>query len=129
MVILGKLREDERISTVDLARQAGVPDAFLAKLLRQLGKHDLLDGQKGHHGGYRLARPPQNIPLMMVLHGLEEGDMPAPTECAMGVRPCNPQKPCLLHHRWSAAIQPMLDMLNTMTVADLALNRACDPSD
>ena len=124
MVVLAKLTAEERISAVDLAHRAGVPDAFLAKLLRQLGRHHLVEGQKGHHGGYRLARPPTQIRLLEVLSGLEDHELSTQTECALGARPCNPQHPCALHHRWSAAIQPMTDMLTNMTVAQLTENEA-----
>lgn len=128
MVVLGKLPEPDRISAMDLAHQAGVPDAFLAKLLRQLGRAGIVEGLKGHHGGYRLARPASQIRLIDVLTGLEETDHAVHTECALGARPCNPQHPCTLHHRWSAAVRPMTDLLHQMTVADLTTNSSADGS-
>lgn len=122
MVVLGNLPPDGRISAMDLAHQAGVPDAFLAKLLRQLGRRGLVDGQKGHHGGYRLAREAKAIRLMEVLHGLDESDGAVKTECALGARPCNSQTPCRLHNRWTTAIHPMIEMLDQMTVAELTVH-------
>ena len=122
MAVLGKLPNPDRISAMDLANQAGVPDAFLAKLLRQLGRSGLVEGQKGHHGGYRLARDASQIRLIEVLCGLEEGSRAPQMECALGAHPCNHQQFCAFHLQWSAAITPMVEMFNTMTVAELTKN-------
>lgn len=122
MVVLGRLGEADRISVVELAAEAAVPDAFLSKLLRHLGRHGIVDGMKGHHGGYRLARPASQIKLVDVLNALDEHAGADKLECALGARPCNPDRPCALHHRWQAAITPMLDLLHDLTVEQLVKN-------
>ena len=128
MVVLGRLGEAERISVVDLATQAAVPHAFLSKLLRHLGRHGIVEGLKGHHGGYRLARPAAAIKLVDVLNALDDHEGAEQLECALGARPCNPEQPCALHHRWQAAITPMLDLLHDLTVAQLVQNEGREQS-
>ena len=128
MVVLGRLGVTERISVVDLAARAAVPDAFLSKLLRLLGRHGIVEGLKGHHGGYRLARPSSEIKLVDVLHALDDHEGPEQLECALGARPCNPDRPCALHHRWHAAITPMLDLLHDLTVEQLVQNDGLEQS-
>lgn len=124
IVVLGRLGAEQRIAATELASQAAVPDAFLSKLLRQLARRGLVDGIKGHHGGYRLARPASEIHLADVLHALEEHESMDHTECALGARPCNPNHPCPLHNRWQAAISPMLELLHSLTVEQLVQNEA-----
>ncbi len=128
MVVLGRLEGTERISVVELATRAAVPDAFLSKLLRHLGRHGIVEGLKGHHGGYRLGRSASEIKLVDVLNALDDHEGAEQLECALGARPCNPGQPCALHHRWQAAINPMMELLHDLTVEQLVHNDGLEQS-
>jgi Rrf2 family protein len=66
---LARLREGEGppLASYTLARTQGLPEEFLIKPLRQLVAAGVLRSRKGHHGGYRLARPPATITLLEVV--------------------------------------------------------------
>jgi Rrf2 family protein len=85
--------------TADLAERTGVPEAYLAKILRRLVACGLLHGQKGHHGGFKLARSAERIRFLDVLRALDA--LPSPNQCAFGWARCNASKPCPLHPAWS----------------------------
>lgn len=117
---LAVLGPDERLATAELADRTDVPRSYLAKVLRSMSQCGVVDGLKGHHGGYRLNGDPTSITLEHVLSGLSDGcGLPVDQECALGSRTCDPDNPCALHERWSAATAPMLHFIRTATLGDL----------
>lgn len=116
---------DDHPTAAEIAHRTGAPSAMLAKVLRRLAEARLVEGERGHHGGYRLAMAPERITLGQILaavHEHPEGVM----ECSMGVRACNPRLPCALHHRWAAATAPVHALLNGVSLADVLGDLARD---
>lgn len=58
----------------EIARQRGVPEPFLARLLAELARGGLIVTSRGPSGGARLARPPAEISLLEVLPRTERLD-------------------------------------------------------
>ncbi|MCP9810123.1 Rrf2 family transcriptional regulator [Cyanobium sp. HWJ4-Hawea] len=54
-------------STADLARAQQLPEPMLEQLLLKLRRSGLLQARRGRLGGYRLARPAQQISIGLVL--------------------------------------------------------------
>lgn len=113
-------RSDERMAVSDLAAAAKVPPAFLAKLLRELSRTGVVEGVKGHHGGFRLGRPASKIVVNDVLAPLVAEDSATVSPCAMGDRACDASEPCALHHRWALATAGVRMLVSTVTIADIA---------
>ncbi len=111
--------EGTRMTSRAIAESTGIPPAFLAKVLRQLGKADLIEGERGHHGGYRLVRPPEEVVLADVVDAVDGG--PAGSSvCAMGDRECNEKKPCAMHELWAVATAPVTQLASSVTLERLA---------
>ncbi|MFC3127211.1 RrF2 family transcriptional regulator [Pseudoroseomonas globiformis] len=55
----------------DLADMQGVSPAFMKKILPQLEKAGILEASGGIRGGYRLARPPEQISVLEVVDAVE----------------------------------------------------------
>jgi Rrf2 family protein len=62
----GELAQIER-----LARAEAVPANFLAQILIKLREHGLIVSRRGNHGGYNLAKPPEEISLYDILVAVE----------------------------------------------------------
>ena len=58
-------------SARDLAVELRLPLALLRNLLKSLAARGLLDSTRGPTGGYRLARPPEEITLAEVVAAIE----------------------------------------------------------
>lgn len=54
-----------------LAEFYGLPEAYLAKLLKGLVRAGLLSASTGPRGGFRLARPPAEITVAQVVEAVE----------------------------------------------------------
>lgn len=59
-----------------LAKQGHMPERFLLQVLRNLVNHGLLASTRGVEGGYRLARPLEQITLLQVLEATEGPQVP-----------------------------------------------------
>ena len=55
------------VPTGELAERTKVPMHYLAKVLQQLAAGGLLTGRRGVGGGYKLARPPEDVRLIEVV--------------------------------------------------------------
>ena len=66
-----------RIQTI--SHQQNIPKRFLEQILNDLKSAGIVQSKRGVAGGYRLARPPQEISLAMVIRHIE-GAL-APVSC------------------------------------------------
>jgi Rrf2 family protein len=54
-----------------IAREQGIPERFLLKVLRPLVNLGILRSVKGPNGGYRLARAPKDISLLEIVEAVD----------------------------------------------------------
>ena len=85
------LEPGEQRSAREVARQAGIPEAYASKLLGSLTGARLVRSQRGPGGGVMLARPASRIALIDVAAAVgEEGRLAA---CILGFPECSSDAP------------------------------------
>ncbi len=114
---LAALPEGESASAPELAKLTNVPLPYLSKVLRRLVARGLLSAQRGHRGGFALARPPASVSFIEVLEALDQ--MPAADRCAFGWGRCNGARPCPLHASWDELNRSFRSWATTSTLADV----------
>lgn len=108
-------QEGARVSSTAIAQTFGVSEDHAAKVLQQLVRAGICEGQRGAHGGYRLVRSPGRLTMLDVVEALE-----GPTR--------RPREKRATAHPASAAIAAVLDevdqyaraTLHSVTIATLA---------
>ena len=114
--------EDTSVLGRELAENTHIPSQYLSKIMLTLKKAGLVTTARGTGGGYRLARPTEEIPLGEVL-ALFEGEAAGP-ECLLGVNDrCSECTPCTAHASWRELRNAYLEFLRTTTVADISGGR------
>ncbi len=94
------LKEDQKpVSSKVLSRATNIPNHYLSKIMRKMVSAGLVTSQKGHGGGFKLAKEPDQISFKEVLEIVDYKI--EPDECVFGWDKCNPDDPCPLHHTWS----------------------------
>lgn len=58
-------------STKEVAKQAGVPGAYLSKVFQHLRRGGLVHAQRGVGGGISLAKPSDKISLLEIIEAVE----------------------------------------------------------
>ena len=72
MAEMARLHGSGELAQIEhLAKAEAVPANFLAQILLKLRNHGLITSRRGNHGGYTLARPPEEISLYDVLMAVE----------------------------------------------------------
>lgn len=71
MVFLASLPEGMTTSFREIARKMDIPQEFLAKILKILGKAKLVKSTRGARGGYSLARSASQISFLDVIEAVE----------------------------------------------------------
>lgn len=117
MAYLANLPPGATARATDLEAATGTSAPYLAKVLRKLVIAGLLVSQKGHHGGFALARPPAAVRFLDVLEAV--GHRPDPSRCAFGWGECDPDAPCPLHDAWSQLTETLHRWATTTTLASV----------
>src|SRR3954451_5994482 len=79
LVELGRHGSQEPVSLKAIAEAEGLPLAYLERIVALLKKAELVESQRGAHGGYRLARPAADITMDQAVLALE--GVVAPMAC------------------------------------------------
>ena len=79
MVELGRTADSGPVSLSAIADAELLPLSYLEHLVAKLREAGLVTSTRGAHGGYQLARPPEEIEMFEVVQALE-GPI-APMEC------------------------------------------------
>lgn len=105
-------------TTSDLAIRTGLAAPTVAKILKQLTKQGLLSAQRGTHGGYRLARLPEQITVADIVVALD-GPV-AVTDCVNDQRGnCGVERLCVMRGQWDAINHAIKSALTAVTLADM----------
>jgi Rrf2 family protein len=121
MAWLAVAPEGELVSTNELAAQTQVPTNYLAKVLQQLVAVKLVIGRRGVHGGYKLARRPEDITLLEVVRTVS--DVERVHSCPLGDARYG-GKLCPLHSAKDEAAAAVIDILGRTTLASLKCDKA-----
>jgi Rrf2 family transcriptional regulator, cysteine metabolism repressor len=71
MIQLGRRNGDGPVPLAEIAEAETLPLAYLEQLVARLRKAELVRSTRGAHGGYELARPPEEISMAEVVYALE----------------------------------------------------------
>jgi Rrf2 family nitric oxide-sensitive transcriptional repressor len=102
---------------VDLAPATQVPPDYLAKVMNQLVRAQLVRAQRGRNGGYTLTRPPEHISLLEVVNAVDP--LRRITHCPLNLR-AHAGRLCGLHRKLDNALQHMEEALADSTLAEMA---------
>ena len=124
--------------TLILAHMAGVPGRIysaaelsealdlglptVSKVLKTLGRHQIVTSTRGPHGGFSLARPAQQINLAQIIDALEEQPFGL-TECSARSGICSLEAGCRIRDKWLQINTVVRDALQAVSVTEMVQPR------
>lgn len=116
--IAGQSVNGHRASLKGIAAEIDSPEAFTAKILQQLVRHNILTSVKGPGGGFEMdpARM-EKIKLSEVVLALD-GDGIFNT-CGLGLKVCSEKQPCPVHHQFKHIRDGLKNMVENTSMLDL----------
>ena len=104
-------------SAAELAERTGLAPTTVSKLLKALLRAGILASTRGAHGGYALARPPEQISAVEIIDAIE-GPV-ALTECSTGHSTCTIQADCSVGGNWQQINLGIRHALERVSLAEL----------
>lgn len=104
------------VTLADISQGQGISLSYLEQLFARLRRGRLVTGVRGPGGGYRLARPAQEITVADIIVAVDE-NVEATNS---GFEGKSTSERCLTHDLWSELSAQIYDFLNGITLADLA---------
>ena len=116
------------LTSQQLADRTHVPLGYLAKIMQQLGRAELVVGQRGPHGGFSLKREPEQISILEVVSAVDP--IRRITHCPLGLP--DHKELCPLHSRLDQALASVESAFDETSLADMvedasAIKPLCNP--
>jgi FeS assembly SUF system regulator len=126
-VVLAHLARDDAdlVSAAEVANATGIALPTVSKLLKSLGKADLVNSTRGSHGGYQLARDADEISAADVIDALE-GPVSI-TECSAIDSHCDFEDSCNVGGAWQRINVAIRRALDDISLADLLRTKSPVP--
>ncbi len=119
--IATKSYEGVRVSPKEIAKEIDSPQAFTAKILQDLVKHDVINSVKGAYGGFEIDKNNMaNIKLAQIVNAID-GDR-IYNGCGLGLEKCDENHPCPVHDKFKGVRDELKFMLENTSLEELALN-------
>lgn len=112
-------RLNKRVGLKDIAKAIDSPEAFTAKILQQLSRSGIIESSKGPNGGFEISSVRlKEIKLVEIVSAIDGDELFQ--GCGLGLKQCNEQKPCPVHHKFKAIRNNLKNMLENTSLDELS---------
>jgi FeS assembly SUF system regulator len=108
---------ERQVNAASVAEATRLPAATVAKVLKRLAHGGVVAGLRGAAGGYRLARPPQQISIAEVVAAID-GEIGL-TQCASHVAGCDRTHFCPTRPHWTHINRAVGEALGAVSLAEM----------
>ncbi len=107
----------------EVAARQEISLKYIERIMPLLTKENLVEGQHGKGGGYRLCRPPEDYSVGEILRATEGGL--APVACLdCGAKPCSRAAECRTLPMWQKYYAMTNEFFDGISIADLMQNES-----
>ena len=118
MLFVGQKSKDGKKAGIrEIARGIDSPEYFIAKILQELTRKNLIQSMKGPAGGFYLDKQGRECTLADIVKAID-GDKIF-LGCGLGLKECSEKKPCPIHNEFKKIRKGMHDMLQASTLNEL----------
>ncbi len=121
LLVLGLNYGPHVIPIQRISNEQNIPKRFLEQILNDLKSAGVLESKRGINGGYRLARPPQDVTLAAIIRHIE-GAL-APVSCVSErfyeKCSCPDEARCAIRSVMREARDAVVKIVERVTVAEL----------
>jgi Rrf2 family protein len=128
LVTLARIGADEPcLSLTQIAKREKLPHAYLEQLVGDLRRAGLVSATRGQSGGYRLARPADQIPMTDAVRALEGPLLEMPCAGAEDLEHCDRPQPCSVHEVFQRVYESLNLSLGATNLAEVAATAGGPP--
>jgi|SRR5690606_15821455 Rrf2 family iron-sulfur cluster assembly transcriptional regulator len=113
--------EGKRVTPKEIAKEINSPQAFTAKILQDLVRHNVINSVKGAYGGFEVNKNNlKHIKLSQIVKAIDGDNIY--NGCGLGLERCDENHPCPVHDKFKAIRNELKYMLENTSLEELALN-------
>jgi len=127
LVALARADGDRPSPLAGIARAEKLPHAYLEQLVGDLRRAGLVRATRGQSGGYRLARPAEQINLSDAVRALDGPILEMPCGGPEDMEVCSRPQDCSVHEVFERLHASLSDTLTTTTLAQVAATAGGPP--
>ena len=110
--------KDKKLMVKDIFEPINVPQAYIAKLLQELSRKQIISSSRGSKGGFFLSKANRTHTIMDIIRALDtEKGMET---CLLSLKYCDDKKPCPLHQIMDPYRSELLGKLTEKTIEELS---------
>jgi Rrf2 family protein len=127
LVALAHADGDRPTSLAGIAKADKLPHAYIEQLVGALRRAGLVTATRGHAGGYRLARPAEQIRLVEAVRALDGPILEMPCAGPNDLESCDRPQDCSVHEVFERLQSSLSGTLGATTLADVAAGNGGPP--
>lgn len=120
MLDLALFEGEKPVTLAGISDRQSISLSYLEQLFSRLRKQGLVTSVRGPGGGYRLAKPHDEISVSEIIAAVDE--LIDATQCG-GHENCKEEGRCMTHDLWTSLNEKILEYLSGITLADLVENQ------
>ncbi len=109
---------EKRLGVTEIANKLEIPKHFLAKILQQLAKENLISSSRGPSGGFYLNKKNRKSNLKDIIEAIDGSQIF--TDCILGLKECSSEKPCPLHFQAFGIKEGLNYQFEHQTIGEMA---------
>ena len=116
LFIAQKSENGGNIGIKEISKGIDAPEHFLAKILQDLSRKDIVQSIKGPNGGFYLDESGRKCTLADIVKAVDGDDLFI--GCGLGLKVCSEKNPCPLHDEFKIIRKKIHYMLESTTVSE-----------
>ena len=109
-----------KLNVKEIAKEIDAPEAFTAKTLQILNKHNIITSLKGPYGGFFIEEHQLDVPILNIVNAID--GLQVFRSCGLGLKKCSSKNPCPFHHDYEILRNAMVSTFEKTTIKILAKN-------
>ncbi len=117
MIFVGqKSQGGAKVSVKEIADGINAPEHFIAKILQELSRKNLMLSMKGPNGGFYMEKADLKTSLSDIVKAID-GDK-IYNECVLGLKACSQKNPCPVHNEYIEIKKNLISMIEKNTIGN-----------
>ncbi len=111
---------NRRPGIIEIAKEIGAPQFYIAKILQQMARLGFVKSLKGKGGGFFFDQETGELHLKDLISAIEGGKIFS--GCGFGLKHCDENNPCPLHGQYAPIRDAINKLVTEETIQSLARN-------
>lgn len=121
MIFIAQKSKKESITGInEIAEKIGSPKYFIAKVLQDLVRKELLQSLKGPTGGFYIEKEQLDCSLADIVKAVDGNKLFA--GCGLGLKACSEAEPCPIHNKFIIVRKDIYKMLQEAKIGEVSKN-------